>query len=123
MALYQDGNFPAGTEVLTINSVDYVTDSFNYNSGTAEVANIKDENGDHAGANSSTGPGTGSAVLQLATSSTAIPTSAAENSTTGVFTFSHDGANVDAFITSADLSKPQAPAPWTVSINFQGKVN
>lgn len=123
MAIYQDGSFPTGTPVIDINSITYVSNSFDFNSSTSETVNIKDENGEHVGANSALGPGTGSAVLQLAASSTEIPTTAAENATIGVFTFSHDGANVDAFITSVTVNRATAPNPHLVNIAFQKKMN
>ena len=122
MATYQDGTFPSGSPVLTINSVTYKCNSFSV-SKSAEVVSTTDENGLHSGAVSFGGPTTGSAEVQFAASSTAEPTTAAANSTTGVITnVNIGGANVNCFITSVSISKPQR-GPWTASLGFQAKAN
>lgn len=117
MPPYVDGAFPNGSRVLTINSVTYKCNSFTEDdSSTTE--NVNDENGEHAGAVSKKGPTTGSAELQLATSSTAVPTTAAESATTGTFIID----SVTRFITA--VSKPRnSSGVWVVNIQFQKRVN
>jgi len=119
MATYQDGAFPCGAPTLTINNVSYVCASFNGPQKTSVVANITDGTGAHVGANSVKGPTTGTAELQLATSATVLPNTAAENAVAGVFT--HDGTTY--FITSVGKAMPAGPQIWTSSIQFQAKVS
>lgn len=122
MAVYSDGTFPAGSPVLTINSVTYKCNSFSVDK-SAETVQITDEDGDHAGALSFSGPITGSAEVQFAAANTAEPTTAAANATTGVITnVNIAGANVNCFITAVGISKPQR-GPWVASLSWQARVN
>lgn len=121
-AVYQDGTFPSGAPTITINSVDYIVNSLTFPQQSDNVVNITDGDGNQSGSLSFAGPKTGTAELQLATNTTAFPTTAAENSTTGEFTISSDGSNVDCFVTSVTLNKPSA-GPWIASIGFQEKLN
>ena len=122
MATYQDGVFPSGSPVLTINSVTYKCNSFSVDK-SSEVAQIVDENGAHSGALGFAGPVTGSAEVQFAAANTAEPTTAAANATTGVITnVNIAGANVNCFITSVGISKPQR-GPWVASLGWQARVN
>lgn len=121
-AVYQDGTFPSGAPTLSINSVDYICNSLTFPQNSDNVVNITDGDGLHSGALTFTGPQTGTAELQLATNSTAFPTTAATNSTTGTFTLASGGTNVNCFITSVTVTKPST-GPWIASINFQGKAN
>lgn len=117
MPPYVDGDYPNGAPVLEINGVEYICNNFQADD-SANTANVADNLGDHSGAVSTKGPTTGSAELQLATSGTAVPTTAAESATTGVFTHQ----TVVYFITA--VSKPkQAGAVWVVNIQFQKRVN
>lgn len=118
---YQDGTFPSGSPIITINSVTYKCNSFQPEK-TAETVNVTDENGAHAGALSFQGPTRGTAELQFAANTTAEPTTAAANSTTGVFIANLNGSNANCFIDSVSISKPQR-APWTATIGWQVKVN
>ncbi len=117
MPIYQDGTYPSGAPTLTINSVTYICDAFSLDD-SANVVDITNGSGEHAGALAFKGKTTGSATLQLASSSTAVPTTAAHSSTTGVFT--HDTKTY--FITSVSKPKPKE-GNWTVSINFQLREN
>lgn len=121
MPPYSDGNFPSGAPTLTINSVTYICNSFSV-SKSANTVNVTDGNGDPSGALSFKQPRAGSAELQFAANSTAEPTTAAANSTTGVFIANIAGANVNCFITAVTVNKPK-DAPWTASISFQEKIN
>ena len=118
---YSDGQFPSGAPTITINSVAYISNSFSVNQ-SANTVNVKDGNGDPSGALSFKEPRSGSAELQFAANTTATPTTAAANSTTGVFVANIAGANVNCFITSVSVNKPK-DAPWTASINWQEKIN
>lgn len=121
-AVYQDGTFPSGAPTLSINSVDYICNSLTFPQQSDNVVNITDGDGLHSGALSFAGPQTGTAEVQLATNSTAFPTTASQNSTTGTFVLASNGANVNCFITSVTVNKPSA-GPWTASLSFQGDVN
>ena len=121
MAVYQDGTFPSGAPVVVINLVHYKANSFTYDKG-ANTIQITDENGEHSGALSFQGPLTGSMELQFAADSTPEPTTAAENSTTGVFTANIDSVSVNCFITSVSIAKPAA-GPWTATCAWQKIVN
>lgn len=118
---YSDGTFPSGAPTITINSVAYISNSFSVNKNS-DTKNITDGNNAPSGALQFKTHRTGSAELQFATSATAEPTTAAENSTTGVFIANISGANVNCFITSVSVSKPK-DSPWTASINWQEKIN
>lgn len=118
---YQDGNFPSGSPTVTINSVAYKANSFTVNK-TANTVNITDQNGDPSGALSFKQVYTGTAEVQFSASNVAEPTTAAENSTTGVFVANVEGANINCFITSVTVNKPK-DAPWTASLNWQEKIN
>ena len=117
MAIYQDGAYPSGAPTLTINSVTYVCDAFSLEDAS-NVVDVTNASGEHAGAISIKGKTTGSATLQLATSTTVAPTTAAAAATTGVFTL--DSATY--FITSVSKPRPK-DGYWTVSINFQKREN
>lgn len=122
MAVYQDGTFPSGSPVLQINGVSYKCNSFTVDK-SAETVQITDENGEHSGALSFKGPITGSAEVQFSASNVAEPTTAAANATTGVMTnVNIAGANVNCFITSVSVSKPQR-GPWVASLGWQARVN
>jgi hypothetical protein len=116
---YQDGTFPSGCPVITINSVTYKANAFSYTDGTNTV-NITDETGAPSGAISFAQAIAGSAELQYSASNVADPTSAALNSTTGVFTVSLNNTNTNCFITSVTVNKPK-DAPWTASVSWQKK--
>ena len=119
---YQDGTFPSGSPVLTINAVTYKCNSFSITK-SAETVMITDENGAHSGAIQFVGPNTGTAEVQFAASTTAEPTTAAANATLGVITnVNIAGANVNCFITSVAIAKPQRGA-WVATLGFQTRVN
>lgn len=118
---YQDGTFPSGAPTLTINSVAYKCNSFTV-SRNSRTTNITDNNGDPSGALSFEDPISGTFEIQFAASSTAEPTTAAENSTRGTFVANVAGANLNCFITSVVLNKPK-DAPWTATGNWQEKIN
>lgn len=119
---YQDGTFPSGSPVLTINSVTYKCNSFTVNKG-AETVQITNENGDHSGALSFPDLITGTAEVQFAAVSTAEPTTAAANSSLGTMVnVNIGGANVNCFITSVAVQKPQRGA-WTATLAWQARAN
>lgn len=118
---YQDGNFPSGAPTLTINGVTYICNSFSVQK-PANTVNITNGSGDPSGALSFKQPLVVTAELQFAASSTAEPTTAAANSTTGTFIANIAGANVNCFITACTVNKPK-DAPWTASITAQEKIN
>ncbi len=118
---YSDGTFPSGSPTLTINSVAYKCNSFSVNK-SANTVNITDQSGDPSGALSFKLPRSGSAELQFAANSTVEPTTAAENSTIGVFVANINSSNVNCFITACTVNKPK-DAPWTASISWQEKIN
>lgn len=89
MALYNPQSFPTGCPVLTVNSVTYKTNSFSITRPT-QKADVTDEGGAPLGSIQQEDFETLTAELQLATSSTAVPTTAAKASATGTFT--HDSA-------------------------------
>lgn len=86
MALYNPGSFPTGTPTLTINSVTYICNSFSVNRPTKKT-NVTDGNDAPVGVIMQEDFDTLTAELQLATTSTVVPTTAAKSSTTGTFTF------------------------------------
>jgi len=114
---YQDGTFPSGCPVLTINNVTYKCNSFSYTDGTNTVT-ITDEAGAPDGALSFAQATVGAAELQYSAANVADPTTAAVSSTTGTFAVSLNNANANCFITSVTVTKPK-DAPWTASINWQ----
>jgi hypothetical protein len=116
-----DGNFPSGSPSITINSVAYIANSFTVNK-SANTVSITNGSGDPSGALSFKQARTGSAEVQFAASSTAEPTTAAENSTTGVFIANINSANVNCFITSCSINKVK-DAPWTATVQWQEKIN
>lgn len=120
-AAYQDGTFPTGAPILTINSVTYVCNKISFDK-SAETTSIQDQNGAHFGALSFEGPVTGTAEVQFAANTTAEPTTAAVNAVTGVFLANVNGANVNCFITSVAIEKPNR-GPWTATLGFQVKKN
>lgn len=70
--VYQDGTHKYGSVVLTINSVAYVGENFSTNAPSS-VVEVTDEMGLPSGQVIVPGFGDGSATLQLATASTALP--------------------------------------------------
>lgn len=120
-APYVDGTYPSGAPIITINGVTYKCNKISFDK-SAEVVNVTDPDGMHAGAIAFKGPRTGTAEIQFAASTTAEPTTAAANSNTGVFLANIDGANTNCFITSVAIEKPQR-APWTGTLGFQVKEN
>ena len=118
---YSDGTFPSGAPTITINSVAYIANSFTVNK-SANTVNVTNGSGDPSGALSFKQPRSGSAELQFSANSVVEPTTAAENSTIGVFIANINSSNVNCFITSCTVNKPK-DAPWTASINWQEKIN
>jgi len=117
---YNPGSFGAGCPVITINSVTYKCNALNYPQTSDAVQNINDENGDYLNMFGNKGPITGSATLQCAASTTAFPTTVAQNATTGVFTatIGSNAASQNLAITS--VSMPRASqGVWTFEIGFQ----
>lgn len=118
---YQDGTFPSGSPTLTINSIAYKCNSFAVTQG-ANTQIITDNAGDVSGHLSFKGDVTGTAELQFAASTTAEPTTAAANATTGVFSATLNNVATNCFISSVTVTKPK-DAPWTASLNFTTKIN
>jgi hypothetical protein len=118
---YQDGTFPSGAPVLTINNVTYKANSFTVNKQD-NVVSITDEDGDASGALSFKQAKTGSAEVQFSASNVAEPTTAAENANTGTFVAVINNTNTNCFITSVTVNKPK-DAAWTASLNWQEKIN
>ena len=118
---YQDGTFPSGSYVITINSVQYKANSCSLTDGSNTI-NITDNTGAPSGALSFQQVKTGTAELQFAANTTAEPTTAAVSATTGTFSLNVNGSNINCFITSCTVNKPK-DAPWTASIAFQKKIN
>lgn len=121
MAVYQDGTFPSGAGVITINSVNLVCNSFGYTKPSNTVQ-ITDQNGEPSGALSFQGFMTGTAEVQFSASNTPEPTTAAENSTTGTFTVTIDNVSTNCFITSVDVTKPSA-SNWLATLAWQRVIN
>lgn len=117
MATYQDGTFPSGSPTLTtLAAIAYKCNSFSV-SKAAEVVNIVDENGASSGHLVFAGDRSFTAEVQFAASTTAEPTTAAANATQGVFAnVNIDGANVNCFVTSVSVQKPQRGA-WTATVS------
>ncbi len=113
-AFKNDGTVQYGSVVLTINAVTYVADSFTVNrpGKTIERTNEIDE---PSGQVSYVGFVTGSATLQLASGSTAIPTQGLEFTTTvnGSETF---------YIDSLDQPHDKA-GEKKLNITFRKKIN
>lgn len=65
-------NLPYGSEVLTIDSITYIAENFTVTQASV-TAERMDEDGAPNGFALNVGPKSGSATLQLATTSTAIP--------------------------------------------------
>jgi hypothetical protein len=122
MATYQDGSFPSGAPILVTGANNYVCNSFSVDKA-AETVQILDQNGAPSGALQFEGFRTGTAELQFAGATTVEPTTAAANSTRGVFiNVNIDGANVNCFITSVGVQKPQR-GPWLATCAWQARVN
>jgi hypothetical protein len=82
-----------------------------------------DENGAASGALQFLGFTTGTAEVQFANSAVLEPTTAAENSTRGVFlNVNIQNVLTSCFITDSTVSKPQR-GPWTASVSWQAKIN
>lgn len=118
---YIDGTAPSGSKIITINSVTYKCESFTHDR-PAETIQRFDENGDPSGAVQFKNHQTGTAVLQFAANTTAEPTTAAENSTTGTFATTLNNVSTNCFITSVAIQKP-ARGMWTATIGWQAKIN
>lgn len=120
---YVDGSFPSGSPILLNGAgTPYKCNSFTP-SPSAETVQITDENGAHSGALQFVGPLTFTAELQYANSSVAEITTAAQNSTLGVFiNVNIHGANHNCFVTQVSTNKPQR-GPWTASVTGQARVN
>ena len=119
---YQDGLFPSGAPLLVTAAGNYVCNSFSVDKA-ADTVPITDQNGDPSGALQFKGFITGSAEVQFQYSNTVEPTTAAANSSRGVFlNVNIDGANVNCFVTSVAIQKPQR-GPWTANCGWQARVN
>ncbi len=123
MPTYSDGTFPSGSPTLTtLAGINFKCNSFTVSKG-AETVPIVDENGAASGALQFAGFRTGTAEVQFAASTTAEPTTAAANATQGVFAnVNIDGANVNCFVTSVSVQKPQR-GPWTATVGWQARIN
>ncbi len=122
MPVYQDGLFPSGAPILVTAAGNYVANSFSVDK-SAETVPIIDQNGAPSGALQFEGFKTGSAEVQFAFANTVEPTVAAANSSRGVFlNVNIDGANVNCFITSVGIQKPQR-GPWVATCAWQARVN
>lgn len=89
MALYNPNSFPTGCRVITINSVTYKSNSETITEPGQETL-LYDEAGAPMGHFIQTDFYQGTWELQLATTGTALPTTAARSATTGVFTLDGD---------------------------------
>lgn len=89
MALYNPGSFPTGCRVITINSVTYKSNTES-KATPAQEAKLYDEAGAPMGLLMQEDFKTETFELQLAATSTPVPTTAAEATATG--TFSLDGS-------------------------------
>jgi len=119
---YSDGTFPSGSPILRTAAANYVANSFTV-ARAAETVPVIDENGAPSGALQFLGFTTGTAEVQFANSAILEPTTAAENSSRGVFlNVNIQGANVNCFITGSTVTKPQR-GPWTASVDWQARVN
>lgn len=72
LASYADGNFPYGSQVVTLDGVDYVAEQIEFNEETNET-DRHDEKGNVNGCLYQSRKITGSMTLQLATVTTPIP--------------------------------------------------
>ena len=122
MPTYQDGNFPSGSPILTTAAGNYKCNSFTI-ARNAETVQIVDENGAPSGALQFQGFTTGSFEAQYAAANTVDITTAAENSSRGVFlNVNIASVNTNCFVTDVTLTKPQR-GPWTASGSWQARVN
>lgn len=80
-AIKNDGTVPYGSVVLTINAVTYVAESFNVTRPTTKIERLNELN-EPNGKVTIANFVTGTAVLQLATTSTVIPAAGQEFSLT-----------------------------------------
>jgi len=116
-AFTNDGTVQYGSRVLTINGVDYVADNCEVTrpSKTIERTN---EIGEPSGQVSYEGFVTGSATLQLATGSTAIPVQGLEFSTTWVASIGPETFYIDS------VTQPESKdAEKKVNVTFRKKYN
>ncbi len=119
---YQDGTFPSGSPILSTAVVNYKCNSFTVQR-SAETVPIVDENGAPSGALQFLGFTTGTAEVQFTNAAIFEPTTAAENSSRGVFlNVNIQGVNTNCFITGSTTTKPQR-GPWTASVDWQARVN
>ena len=116
-AAINDGSIPYGSVVLTINSVTYVAESISLDLPT-NVLERKNEVGEPSGQVLVNGFNTGSASLQLASTSTAHPA----NGMTFTADLQKAGTN-QTYIVSQVSPKLGAEAIKMVDINFRQKIN
>lgn len=122
MPVYQDGNFPSGSPILTTAGGVYKCNSFTI-ARAAETVPIVDENGAASGALQFLGFTTGSFEAQMANNAVVEITTAAENASRGVFlNVNIASVNVNCFVTDVTLTKPQR-GPWTASGSWQARIN
>ena len=105
---------PYGSRVLTISAASYIANSFS-TSNALQVIDRQDELGAPNGAVGIRQPITGSASLQLATTSTAIPDPGDQ------FTLAVDAVAVTFFITERSMPESQNGFK-TVDISFRESV-
>jgi hypothetical protein len=105
---------PYGSRVVTVSAVGYIANSFS-TSESLQIIERKDTLGAPNGAIGIRQPITGSATLQLATASTAIPQSGDE------FGASVTGTSITFFITERSLPEDQAGFK-TVTVSFREKI-
>lgn len=70
--IFNDGSFPYGSHVLSINAVNYVAEDISLDKPSTVAENM-DEDGNYSGGVGAAGAITGSATLQLETTGTALP--------------------------------------------------
>ena len=117
MAITPDGTHAFGIEdsPVTIDSVTYIAESMSFNR-TANRVDIDDSNGEPLGSTIVDGRIEGSASLQLATATEAIPAR-------GQTMVLADGRNDGTYVIQ-DVSESQSQGDYAkVSINFYKKLN
>lgn len=116
-ALYNDGNVPYGSQVLTINAVTYVAEGITPKNPT-KVIERRNELDEPSGQVLVQDFITGSAVLQLAAANTAMPTPGL------TFTADFLGAGSNQTWILSEVSPPLAQADaHKVNIEFRKKIN
>lgn len=105
---------PKGARILTINTVAYIAEQISFDLGTTEV-DRQDEVGKPNGFDQRDQPVKGTATLQLATTTTALPDTGVE------FTTPFRGTSM-TFVTN-QVGQPEAQgALKTVTIGFRQKI-